>query len=135
MRTVLRAAATLAVTAGLALQGPAHPAEVCVENNQLTFTPPLTTDNVVGTVRLDYQVTCADTPATAALHYAGTATYNYFGSCALAILTEPGVSVLVAGTGYVQATPGNAKVLVTRSTADRCPITTVRGTGFRVKAP
>lgn len=134
MHAVLRAAAALAVAAGLTLPGPAHPAEVCLENNQLTFTPPLTTDNRIGTVRLDYQVTCADTPASEALHYSGSVTYGYFGSCALAILTEPGVSVLVGGTGYVQATPVNAKVLVTRSTVDPCPITTVRGTGVRVKA-
>jgi hypothetical protein len=137
MRTVTKAAAALAVAATFAVPAPAQAAEVCVENNQLSFNPPLTRlDMKAGTVTINFQGTCPAAPGLTARNYAGSFTTSYFGSCELALFAEGGVSVYAGGAVYafVRGTVQVKGELMTTSIAS-CPIASASGTGVLVSIP
>jgi hypothetical protein len=130
-RTILAAALLTAATGA----APGNAANVCLENNQLTFNPPLTAAMQAGTVTIAYQGTCADLPGLTPGHYSGVQTVGYFGSCALAFTAEGGTSVIVGGTLYafVRGTVQvKAEVLQPNFP---CPISSAHGTGIITSVP
>ena len=137
MSALTRTFAALALAAAAtAAPAPAHAARLCLENNQLTFTPALNLNNQAGTVTLAVQGTCADVPGVLTpSHYANnTLTFPYFGSCALAFIAEGSGSQIVGGTLYffVIGTTAKVEVLVPNNV---CPISSARGTGVLVSVP
>jgi hypothetical protein len=131
MRSVAKAAAAVAAATTLAVPTSADATAVCVENNQLTFSPPLTTANRAGTVRIDYQAVCPDLPGLTPRNYASSITVPYFGSCLVAFIAEGGQSVVVGGTVYAFYRGSDAKAVLLQP--DRpCDTTTAHGTGVRV---
>lgn len=136
MRVVTRAAAVLVTAAALAVPSPAQAVEVCFENNQLTFSPPLTADMKAGTVTIDYQGTCPAAPGLTPRSYAGRTVTTYFGSCYLAFFEQGGTSVYAGGAVYAFVR-GSVQVkgeLMTTSVA-QCPISSASGTGLLVSIP
>ena len=128
----IRLLVAAAATAATALTAPpASASSVCLENNQLTFSPPLTLSNQAGNVTIGYQGTCADLPGLTPSHYSGTVTVPYFGNCLAAIIAEGGQSVVIGGTLYlfVQTNRVKVEILVPNAT---CPIASAHGTGVRV---
>lgn len=51
---------------------------VCLENNTLTFTPPLTLERKSGSATLTVTNTCADAPGLTPSHGGITAVFDYF---------------------------------------------------------
>jgi hypothetical protein len=140
-RRVLLSAAVLCAATAFA-PSPAHAVAACVENESLTFAPPLTVANQLGKVTIAYELTCANVPgALRGAHENGTVTYDYFGSCLAAVFSEGTESVLVGGTLYLMAwTGGVAQVHVlvpnpASSPSSACPVTTATGTGPTVIVP
>ena len=108
----------------------AHATEVCFENNTLTFDPPLTLANQIGTVTVRYEKTCADEPGLTPGHYSGTNTFGYFGSCALAIFTEPTLSFMAGGVVHLMVGETRAKVVhLQPSSLCPGPVASAHGSG------
>ena len=112
----------------------AHAANFCLENNVLTFSPPLEVGDRFGTVTIEYETTCADAPGLVGSQHDGTVSLPYFGSCALVHLNEGIRSTVVAGTLYTIVSAVSTKVEVLQPDAP-CPITTAHGTGVTSTAP
>lgn len=129
----LRPLACVLVAASLGVAPPAQATAVCMENNSLTFSPPLTLANQIGSVTLQYENTCGDAPLLTPSHSAGTVVFGYFGSCALTIFTEPLESVMVAGVLYVYIRGDFVKIQILQpSSLCPGPVTTAHGTGLVV---
>lgn len=133
---MFRALGALCLTAAaFAAPIPAQAAEVCVENNQLTFTPALTADMKAGTVRIDFQGTCPAAPGLTPRSYAGSVTTSYFGSCYLALFAEGGTSVYAGGVAYAFVR-GTVQVKgEIMSPVLGCPISSATGTGVLISIP
>lgn len=132
-----RSAIHLVLVAGLmAATAPADAAagSACVSAVTWTFSPPLTTDFVTGTVRLDHTGICAVADGGPSLIRggSGTDTATFTGSCAIALISSVHYDATVlAGTGVVQIYQ-NASALagatVTVGTADApCAVSRLSG--------
>lgn len=103
-RTTRIAIAAAALIAPAATFAPtAHAASACLENNTLTFSPPLTLANQAGTATLTYSNTCSGAPGLTASQSSGTYVTSYFGSCAAAIIAESTDTVVLSGVVYMSA--------------------------------
>lgn len=106
--------ALVGVATGVRAEAATVTAGQCVEFNTLTFDPPLTTDSKPGTAVLNFSNTCLDeNVSTSPLSQSagesansGTITYDYFGSCALALLNDGTVHALIGGSLLVQLRAG-----------------------------
>jgi hypothetical protein len=131
LRRVLLSAAVLCAATAFAPSS-AHALAACADNETLTFNPPLTVANQLGTVTIAYESTCANVPGVLReAHGNGAVTYPYFGSCVAAVFAEGTESIELAGTVYVAAYVGGwAKALVLVPNAV-CPgpVVTASGTG------
>lgn len=126
------AAATAALLVPVIVYAPAAGAvSACLENNTLTFNPPLNLNNQFGTATLQYQNTCADAPGLSPGQNSGTYTYAYFGSCAAAIFTEGTESALIGGVIYLEVYLGGIEKLEVLVPNQVCPgpIYSAHGTG------
>ena len=133
-RSVL--ATLLTASAMLVAPAPSHAATACVENNQLTFNPPLTANLQSGNVTASWQGTCADLPGLTPSHYAGSQTVGYFGSCGVVFIAEGGLlSVVIGGTVYVLVR-SSVQVKVELLQPDfACPISSAHGSGVISQVP
>lgn len=136
-RTTSMALAAAGLVAPLVAYAPAaHATAVCVENDTLTFNPPLglTNPSAAGTATLAWSKTCPALPGLAGGTSSGTFTYGYVGTCLEAQMTEGTLSLVAAGTGYVMVWTGGAakaEVLIPNALCPG-PITTASGTGVYV---
>jgi hypothetical protein len=114
-------------------QSSAQARQLCVENDTLTFSPPLTLGNQSGFVTQEWNNTCAGAPGLTPSTGSGVWGYSYFGNCGAVVITE-GESVVVAGSAYVVLQFfGYARGLVMVPDS-YCPMSTARGTGAVVVA-
>jgi hypothetical protein len=119
---------TAVLCSGAAFVPTAHATKVCVENDTLTFNPPLTLGNQSGSATMAWENTCADGPGLTGQQGSGTWGLSYFGSCAAVILTE-GESVLIGGSVYFVIEVGYNRILVLQPDSV-CPVATAHGTGI-----
>jgi hypothetical protein len=131
-----KALVTVALLVSMVFAVPAaHATHVCVENNQLTFSPPLTLANQSGTATLSWQNACPYTDD----GYNGTTgslTFPFTGNCVLVQSTEPFVHLVIVGGSISVETysdPPPSRPLWIKIEAMRtdgvCPISSASGTG------
>jgi hypothetical protein len=135
-RIMATVTATAALLAPIVAYAPAaHATSVCLENNTLTFNPPLTLSNQIGTATLQWSNTCPDLPGLNGGQNGNTYTYSYFGyfgSCAFAILTEGTESVVIGGTVYLEIYVGGIEKVEVMTPNQACPVASAHGTGVVV---
>jgi hypothetical protein len=131
-RLLTTASLLVALCVAATTSSPAYAAfnHVCIENNQLTFMPPLTESSQSGSVTIAYQGTCPGLPGFTAWDYNGSVTWPYVGTCTAAFIAEGGTSVYAGGVlyGFVRGqTEIKAEAMQPNAS---CPISSASGSGI-----